>query len=246
MRVFEIGHYVLRNYVLETPIGLVAIDTGYPGGLERFEKKFEQIAPLKDLKYIFLTHAHDDHAGFLADLLEQTEAKVILHPKAAPVLQKGENTEPPGSGYSSRLAATFGIFKKEFRFPPVGGELLAERAQYVAPGSGQFFLSRDVPLRILFLPGHTADSIGLLNEETGALYAGDAAMNAVISRKKHTIWIDDADAFGKSWDVMLAAKPTKIYPAHGNPFPPSQLRKHRDFLRGRTLIPMKPKRGVTP
>jgi glyoxylase-like metal-dependent hydrolase (beta-lactamase superfamily II) len=37
-----------------------------------------------------------------------------------------------------------------------------------------------LPIRILFLPGHTCDSMGLLLEETGRLFCGDAAMNALI------------------------------------------------------------------
>ena len=235
-KVYEIGSYMLRNYVLETPGGFIAIDTGYPGGADKFAKRFEKFAPLKELKYIFLTHAHDDHAGFLGELLSMTDAKVILNPVGLPVLEAGENAVPPGSGYSSRLAASFGVFKKEFRFPPVQ---VGNRGIFMNTEADQFFHTIGLPLRILFLPGHTSDSIGLLNEETGELFCGDAAMNAVISRQRHTIWVDDAEAFGQSWDVMLAAKPSKIIPAHGNPFKPQDLRKYRHFLKGHSLISMK-------
>lgn len=231
----QLGSYALRNYVLGTPQGYIAIDTGYPGGGGRFIQRFEKIAPIAALRYIFLTHAHDDHAGFLGDLLGACDARVILSPLAVPVLKSGENAVPPGSGYSTRLASTFGLFKKDFSFPPVS---LGERGLYVT-AENQFFHGLGLPLRILFLPGHTADSIGLLDETTGSLFCGDAAMNAVISRKKHTIWMDDARAFGASWDVMAAAEPTRIYPAHGNPFSPALLKKHRHFMDGRALIPMK-------
>lgn len=241
VKMHEIGNFMVRNYLLETEEGYIAIDTGYPGGMERFIRRFERIAPLAKLRYIFLTHAHDDHAGFLAALLERTSARVIMHPAAEAELRSGENAVLPGAGYSTRLAATFGIFKKEFRFPPVAPVLLAERAVYVRAPADQFFMAQGLPLRILFLPGHTADSIGLLDEETGFLYAGDAAMNAVISRGKHTIWIDDVKQYQASWETMLAAAPRKILPGHGNPFDPRYLRKHANFMEGRRLLPMNTK-----
>ncbi len=233
IRVHNTGGYVVNNYLLQTPLGWIAIDTGYPGGEEKFMRRFSKLASSEDLKYIFLTHAHDDHAGFLAALLLKTQAKVILHPAGASALEAGKSNEPPSAGYSSKLAALFGLFKKEFTFPPV---VLGDRAAFVSNDMDQVFKELGLPIRILFLPGHTADSIGLLLEETGELFCGDAAMNAVISLARHTIWIEDAQAFGMSWDKMLSASPAKIYPSHGMPFSPKDLVKYRHFMDGRKLI----------
>ncbi|MEM5768457.1 MAG: MBL fold metallo-hydrolase, partial [Bacillota bacterium] len=110
IKMHDLGNYMVRNYILETPRGFIAIDTGYPGGCEKFVFRFQKTAPLNALKYVFLTHAHDDHAGFLSDLLKQCEAKVVLNPLALPILAKGGNPVNPGAGYSSRVAALFGIF----------------------------------------------------------------------------------------------------------------------------------------
>lgn len=35
IKVHNIGGYVVRNYLLETPAGVIAVDTGYPGGLAK-------------------------------------------------------------------------------------------------------------------------------------------------------------------------------------------------------------------
>ncbi|MFV0351778.1 MAG: MBL fold metallo-hydrolase [Oscillospiraceae bacterium] len=236
IQLFEIGSYMLRNYILKTPAGYIAIDTGYPGQLDTFLKRFAKIAPLQELKYIFLTHSHDDHAGFLKGLLSKCDAKVILNPSGIDDLQKGQNPILPGAGYATRMGALFGVFKKDFSFPSV--HLLPQQMIAVTTEEEQFFHTLGLPLTILLLPGHTRDSIGLLWEDTGILFAGDAAMNAVISLGKHTIWIDDAEQFGKSWDHMLKFAPKKIYPSHGNPFSPAYLVKYRHFMQGRTLIPM--------
>ncbi len=71
------------------------------------------------------------------------------------------------------------------------------------------------------------------------MLCGDAAMNAVISVARHTIWIDDAAEFGRSWDKMLEHNPKIIYPSHGSPFKPRDLHKYRRYLDGRKLIQLK-------
>lgn len=236
IQIYNIGGYVVKNYLLKTPLGWIAIDTGYHGNQNIFLERFQDLALLDNLKYIFLTHAHDDHAGFLAALLPKVNAKVILNPLGVPELKAGKSNEPPGAGYSSLPASLFGKFKTDFSFPPVE---LGNRAIFVSDEKDQIFKEMGLPIRILFLPGHTADSIGLFLEETGELFCGDAAMNAVISVARHTIWIEDAVEFGRSWDKMLALNPTKIYPSHGTPFLPKDLIKFRHFMDNRKLIPAK-------
>ena len=236
IRIHNIGGYVVNNYLIETPAGWIAIDTGYPGGEDEFLRRFARLASVEDLKYIFLTHHHDDHAGFLAALLARTGAQVILNPVGLPALAAGRSNEPADAGYSSWPASLFSRFKRDFSFPPVEP---GDRAIPVSGPDDQFFHTLGLPLTILFLPGHTSDSIGLLREDTGELLCGDAAMNAVISVARHTIWIEDSASFGASWDRMLALSPRRIYPAHGAPFPPSDLVKYRHYLDGRRLIPPK-------
>ncbi len=233
IHVHDLGGYVVKNYLLETPKGWIAIDTGYPGGEAGFRKRLSKRCDIRALKYIFLTHAHDDHAGFLAALLQETAAQVVLHPAAIALLKTGCNADPPGGGYATRLASLFGLVKRSFAYPPVE---LGERAIPVAGEHDQIFEAMGLPLRIVFLPGHTADSIGLFLPESGALFCGDAAMNAVISLGRHTIWIDDVPEFQRSWDKMIALRPSGIYPSHGLPFSPKDLEKYRNFMNGRSVI----------
>ena len=241
--VHNIGGYVVKNYLLETPAGIIAIDTGYPGGFPTFKERFERKWPLSALKYIFLTHHHDDHAGFLNELLDSTDAVVILHRKVLDYLATGRSNEPLGAGYSSIPASMFSKVKKDFSYPPVC--IAEDRAVTVSSESEQVFEKIGLPIKVLFLPGHTEDSIGLFLTETCQMFCGDAAMNAVISVARHTIWIEDADAFGQSWDKMLSCEPKMICPSHGNPFKPKDLVKYRRYLDGRKLIPPRV-RGAKP
>lgn len=225
---------MLNNYLLETPEGVIAIDTGYPGGAAAFRRRITRRWPMTELKYIFLTHHHDDHAGFLKDLLAMCDAQVVLHPLALPLLRAGRSAEPPGAGYSSRPASWFSLIKKDFGFPPVDP---GERAIFVESEADQPFERLGLPIKVLVLPGHTADSIGLYLTEARQLFCGDAAMNAVISVARHTIWIENPVQFGASWDRMLALSPSRVYPSHGAVFPPSDLLKYRHYLDGKQLIP---------
>jgi len=53
---------------------------------------------------------HNDHAGFLNEVLNNSDAKVILHPKAVDRLKEGINSFE--GGCAGRLALTFyGIMK---------------------------------------------------------------------------------------------------------------------------------------
>jgi glyoxylase-like metal-dependent hydrolase (beta-lactamase superfamily II) len=233
--VHNIGSYIVKNYILETAAGLIAIDTGYPGGFPKFKERFERKWPLSMLKFIFLTHHHDDHSGFVGNLIGNTDATVILHVKAVDYLATGKSNEPLGAGYSSYPASLFIKVKKDFSFPPVN--IAADRMIALSSEDEQVFEDVGLPLKILFLPGHTEDHIGLFLRESGKLFCGDAAMNAIISVARHTIWIEDSTAYGQSWDKMLAYEPKMVFPSHGNPFRPKDLVKYRHYLDGRELIP---------
>ena len=234
IKIHQIGNYIVKNYLLETPAGIIAIDTGYPGGFTTFRKRFEKKFVISDLRFIFMTHHHDDHSGFLNELIAATSATVIMHPKAPGYMAAGQNNQSPGGGYSSVPASLFGRMKKDFSFPPV--QIPADRVRLVSTETDQPFEDAGLPVKILFLPGHTDDSIGLFLPESGIMLCGDAAMNAVISVARHTIWIDNTEDFGRSWDKMLSYNPAMIYPAHGNPFKPKDLVKYRHYLDGKQLI----------
>ena len=109
--IYNLGNRVVNNYMIPLENGYMLIDTGYANGFRRFQKKLQKakIDP-KEIKYVFLTHAHDDHAGFLNEVLELTDAKVILHPKAIEVLRRGQNSFE--GGCSGRLAYFFCMILK--------------------------------------------------------------------------------------------------------------------------------------
>ena len=216
--------------------GYILIDTGYADGFEGFTKKLEKtgVTP-KEIKYIFLTHAHDDHAGFLNDVLAITDAKVILHPMAIERLLKGQN--PFVGGCSSRLAWLFcqilKLFGKgEHKFPPIKEEYLD---RFITIDSEQF-KSLSLPFEVIETPGHTADHIAMMKD--GILFCGDAAMNGFPSIRRVIIWIEDLEQYKQSWDKMIALNPKMIYPSHGKPFSTTDLVKYQNHMEDIKLFPL--------
>lgn len=237
MKLFNLGTRVVNNYLISTEIGYILIDTGYEGGFKHFTNKLNSlhISP-KDIRHVFLTHAHDDHAGFLNEVLAATDTKVILHPKAIERLKSGQNSFE--GGCSSRLAYLFCKIlalagKGEHKFPAIKPEFLPR----LITTDSEEFRSLQLPFKILETPGHTADHISLLIGDT--LFCGDAAMNNFPSQNRVIIWIENLQQFKQSWQTILAAAPKTIYPAHGKPFPASDLQKYLPSLDNIQLRPLK-------
>lgn len=234
IKIHEIGNALVRQYILETPLGWIAVDTGYAGGLRHYLRRFSSFAAPSEIKYIFLTHAHNDHTGFLGELLQKTGARLVCSEKSLPQLATGKNAMPPGTGFISRSAARLSAMMQHAAVAPVAPD---ESAIVLRSEADQPFLALGLPIRVLHLPGHTSDSIGLLLEETGELFCGDAAGNSFLAPARHSVLIEDLGEYQRSWDRMLAVNPSRILPTHGKPFLPEDLAKCRHYMDGRNLIP---------
>lgn len=235
MTIINHGTRVVNNYLVSTEIGYILIDTGYAGGFPHFMKQLRKhgIDP-KEIRYVFLTHAHDDHAGFLNEVLAVTGAQVILHPKAIEGLKRGQNAFK--GGCSSRLAWLFcqvlALFGHgDHRYPPIKEEYLDR----LIPIDSDRFKALGFPYEVLETPGHTADHIALFVRDV--LICGDAAMNGFPSRRRIIIWIEDLDQYRESWKRIMDAKPCMLYPGHGKPFQTGDLKLLN--LEGIRLYPLK-------
>ena len=222
MTILNLGNRVVNNYLVSTTRGYILIDTGYAGGFLRFMKRLKKnhIQP-RDIRYVFLTHAHDDHAGFLNEVLAATDAQVILHPKAIEGLRRGQNSFK--GGCSSRLAWLFCHVLTLFghgdhRYPPIKDEYLGR----LIPIDSEQFKALGFPYIVLRTPGHTADHISLLAGDV--LFCGDAAMNGFPSLRRIIIWIENLREYQKSWETIMRAEPKMLYPGHGKPFQTGELK----------------------
>ena len=235
--IINLGNRAVNNYLITGEDGHILIDTGYQSGFRRFLRKIRKagIDP-RDIRLVFLTHAHDDHAGFLNDVLAVTDAKVVLHPRAIDGLKRGQNSFE--GGCSGRLAYVFCLILAAFghgehRYPALRDEFLDR----LVTTDSEAFRAMDLPFQVIETPGHTADHISMLKD--GLLFCGDAAMNNFPSIRRVIIWIENLPQYRQSWDTILKADPVMIYPAHGRPFQTGDLKKYRSFLDRIRLYPLK-------
>ena len=240
--IYNLGNRIVNNYLISTNDGYILIDTGYENGFKRFKKKIASLGiDPKKIKYIFLTHAHDDHAGFLNDVLDVTNARVILHPEAVEVLKRGQN--PFDGGCAGRLAYAFCLILKifgkgEHRFPVIREEYLNR----LVTTDSEEFRSLKHEFRVIETPGHTTDHIALLMDDI--MFCGDASMNGFPSIRRVIIWIENKEQYKRSWEKIIDLDPQILFPAHGKPFKTSDLKKYLPYLGKIKLYTLKQKRKL--
>lgn len=137
---------------------------------------------------ILLTHAHFDHLGAVAPLVEALNLPVYLHPADLPLYQS-----------AAQSAARWGLLLPQ---PPEPVEPLAE-GQTLDFGLG---------LEVLYLPGHAPGHVGFYRQ--GHLVSGDVLFRGGIGR--YDLPGSDPQALFASLQRVAKLPPeTVVYPGHG-------------------------------
>ena len=231
LQILNAGNRIMNTYVYKAPAGFVMVDTGYEHSMKNVERKLRSSAlSFSDIKYVFLTHAHDDHAGFLNELMNKyPDIQVIINPESIPVLRKGQNRFD--GGCSSLMAYVFckmmSLWGKGKHLFPKIDEHNIERMTKI-DDSNRKQLEELLGGRIIYTPGHTNDSISLKIGER--VFCGDAAMNGFPSSHRITIWVGNTSDFETSWEKLLDEDIRFVIPAHGKPFPVENLQKNIGFI----------------
>ncbi len=222
--VFSVKLGWTRCFLLKCTGGYLLIDTDYQKYYKLFEKKLANLGiATSDIKYLLLTHHHDDHAGFAAELVRRTGCRVIAHRNAVSVLEKGksEETIKPVNRRIQIVMTFYMLVHKEFKFPPVR---LAERDIVIEGDNDSFLKGIGIDGVILHTPGHTRDSVSVLLSD-GSAFVGDAAMNFLrwTGVGHRPIYIEDINTVYESWRKLRERGARVIYPSHGRPFSATKL-----------------------
>lgn len=232
---------ISRIHLLPCIDGFLQVDTCYGWSYDAYRRALAQHGlGVRDVRYLFLTHHHDDHAGCLNELTTDGDVRVIAHAAAEPLLAAGKNDKSRGGGYVSRRVKVMADLKMRvdkkwtLTFDPF---VLRQQDIRVSGDDAELLPLLGVPGRILATPGHTVDSI-VLQLDSGEVFCGDAAANLFgFAGTKHcAVFMTDMEQAYESWRKMLAAGATTVYPAHGRPFPAEGLRRHLDALGTSDLV----------
>ncbi len=227
-------------FLLRTENGYLLIDTGYPEKYGIFVKELEKRnIKLTAIKYLLLTHYHDDHTGFAAEIVKNTGAKIIVHKNAISHLKKGQSVNPlSGENRKKNLNLCVKMLnhihskikRRDFTYPPV---LITEKDHIVEVDNCEILKEIGIDGTILYTPGHTDDSISVVLSD-GRAFVGDAAMNFLnICRIKYRpIYAEDFEKVYKSWKKIIEYGAKIIYPSHGKSFSGEKLEMQLEQKRG--------------
>jgi glyoxylase-like metal-dependent hydrolase (beta-lactamase superfamily II) len=212
-----------KSYLVPCRGGYLLVDTSYPDKYGEFAEKLGRLnIAAGDIKYLLLTHHHDDHAGFAAELVKKTGARIIVHRDALPYLARGTH-DPAGKTLNACISMLTGVFAlvHDWEYPP----LRIRGTDIVVRGDDSATLGKiGVDARIIRTPGHSDDSITVLFPDGSAL-VGDAAMDlfGFCGCKRRPIFLKDMKQVYGSWKKLIDLGAKTIYPAHSKPFSVDEL-----------------------
>lgn len=157
--VIEIPITYVNAYAIVVDDGVVLVDTGLPGRVEKVATAVQQMRrKIGEVHTILLTHWHPDHVGNVAELRRRSGGRIVAH----------ENDVPPISGASFRPRSRFLRFAAAIMpaaEPVPVDEALTTDGPISVPGFTAFHT-----------PGHTAGHTSfLLDRAGGVLFVGDVA-----------------------------------------------------------------------
>ncbi|MBI4928060.1 MAG: MBL fold metallo-hydrolase [Anaerolineae bacterium] len=231
------------SYLVKIPDGYLLFDTGYDRDFSIFLAFLNQneIKP-SEIKYLFISHGHDDHAGYIGKIVEiQPDLKLIVHQKTADRLATGMNNKDNDGGLVNPLIyAAFRIKQTldpswTLSFPPYqvrdNDIILKEDAVDLSDLLG-------INATVISTPGHTSDSYSLIIDDETILVGDAASYFANWAGTKHlTIFNENLDQVYSSWKKILSMGIKYIIPSHGKPFAAYKLRDNLHQYKQADLVP---------
>jgi glyoxylase-like metal-dependent hydrolase (beta-lactamase superfamily II) len=206
-KMFGFAHYMSSYLVKGKEIALV--DTGLATQVETVRGSIKAHGfSVKDISYIFITHAHPDHYGAVAALLkENTIAKVYIHP-----LGVAELADPSIDAAVRKVALPP---KMAARFEGIEAVPIS-RIQPLKDGD-TYDLGNGENLKVIFAPGHQPSGIVIWEEKNKGLFINDLVGNYLPDVKAHyTLNPPNSDHQQaiKSLNILLSLPIENLYLGH--------------------------------
>lgn len=223
MKIVKLKLDVTECYLIPVENKYLLVDTGYEKHKNLFHRRLKSLNISPDeIAYVLLTHHHDDHSGLLHEMKTcNPSCRIIMHAKAVPHLQSGKNDLTHSKYINSKVETIIRTVKKfnkewNYAFPPY---LVQDNDIVIEKETALKEIGINIPGKIIYVPGHTDDSIALLLDN-GICFAGDAAANMLrfMGTRYCVIVIDDLKQYYSNWERLIRENTGLIYPAHGKPF----------------------------
>ena len=165
-----------------------------------------------DIARIIITHAHIDHVGAVAALVDEYACPVLMHAEAEPMLHQLPTQ-------AMMMGIRFG------KVPSVEGHI--EDGGVLEVGG--------LRLEALYTPGHAPGHLAFYLADEGVVLSGDALFAGSVGRTD--LFGGDMDLLMRSINERLLTLPdeTRVLSGHGPETTIGEERSHNPFLGGRLL-----------
>jgi glyoxylase-like metal-dependent hydrolase (beta-lactamase superfamily II) len=214
----------VNAWALASGDGIVMVDTGYheDGSLPELERTLALIdRRLEDVRLLVCTHAHSDHYGLAAPIIERAGCELWMHPNHAHMTKAAQD---PERAFERRFEVA--------RQSGVPAELVAQ-AREARRGQGFGIAEIVMPDRDLVpgmeidtdlgvwqvyeTPGHAPSHVVLHQPERGLLLSGDHLLGRVSLYYDYGYSPDPAGEFLSSLDVVDDLHVQLVLAGHGRP-----------------------------
>lgn len=216
-------HYSINTCYIIKDKGTILFDAAYKGCSKSFSRLLSEsnIDP-EEIQLIIISHGDFDHAGGAKELSELTGAKIVMHQQDKDNLEKSVFNWPQG-------VTPWGVVSRSILKPllEMKIDIPAAKVDIVLDDQGLSLEKYGIAGKVIYTPGHSDGSISVVLE-SGEAFVGCLAHNRppFVFRPKLPIYAKDIDQLKESWKVVLDQGVSKIYPGHGNPFPPQKILKY--------------------
>jgi glyoxylase-like metal-dependent hydrolase (beta-lactamase superfamily II) len=204
--------------------GVVLVDTGLyePGAMRRLEQAFDQAGlGLGHVRLLICTHAHSDHYGLAAPIVEVAGCELWMHPNHAHMTRAAQDPER--------------AFERRFEVARQSGVPAEVVAQAREARRGQGFGIAEIVMpdhdlvpgveietdlgswQVYETPGHAPSHVVLHQPERGLLLSGDHLLGRVSLYYDYGYSPDPAGEFLSSLDVVDQLDVDLVLAGHGRP-----------------------------
>jgi glyoxylase-like metal-dependent hydrolase (beta-lactamase superfamily II) len=205
--------------------GVVLFDTGLggPGGLQQLERALDQAGlRLDHVRLLVCTHAHSDHYGLAAPIVERTGCELWMHPNHQHMTRSAKD---PDKMLDRRIevarsagvpAAALRRYEESRRGEGIGIDGIVMPDRDLLPG-----VEVDTDLgrwQVYETPGHAPSHVTLHQPDRDLLISGDHLLGRVSLYYDYGYTPDPAGEFLASLDTVDALDATLCLSGHGRPF----------------------------
>jgi glyoxylase-like metal-dependent hydrolase (beta-lactamase superfamily II) len=215
----------VNAFAIAAGSGVVLVDTGLaePGGLGRLEQALDQAGlRLEHVRLLVCTHAHSDHYGLAAPIMEASGCELWMNPHHEHMTRAAQD---PERSFERRIevARQSGVpeqalreYKNARKERGMGVVKIVMPQRDLVPG---VVVDTDLgPWEVYETPGHAPSHVVLHQPDQGMLLSGDHLLGRVSLYYDYGWTPDPTGEFLASLDVVDALDARLCLAGHGRPF----------------------------